>query len=113
MWDTIIHKKEWRGEFHNKKKNGELYWELASISPIINETGEVTNFLAVKEDITHIKKMTEELISARNKDLSQILLKKYGISFFDRGRGSNNLLGKVGYAFIAVCRILKKGRIFN
>ena len=77
MWDTIIHKKEWRGEFHNKKKNGELYWELASISPIINETGEVTNFLAVKEDITHIKKMTEELISARNKAEEMNKVKAY------------------------------------
>lgn len=66
------------------------------------------NFIKLMRNKGH-----EFLISARNKDLSQILLKKYGISFFDRGRGSNNLLGKVGYAFIAVCRILKKGRIFK
>lgn len=77
MWETITSKKEWRGEFHNKKKNGELYWELASISPIINEAGEVTNFLAVKEDITHIKKMTEELISARNKAEEMNKVKAY------------------------------------
>lgn len=77
MWDTILNKKEWRGEFHNKKKNGELYWELASISPIVNEDGEVTSFLAVKEDITHIKKMTEELIAARNKAEEMNKVKSY------------------------------------
>jgi PAS domain S-box-containing protein len=77
MWETIINKKEWRGEFYNKKKNGELYWELASISPIINEVGEITNFLAIKEDITHIKKMTEELISARDKAEEMNRVKTY------------------------------------
>jgi PAS domain S-box-containing protein len=77
MWETILNKKEWRGEFHNKKKNGELYWELASISPIINEVGVVTNFLAVKEDITHIKNMTEDLIAARDKAEEMNKVKSY------------------------------------
>ena len=54
--------KEWRGEFHNKKKDGELYWENASISPIINEDGMITDFIAIKEDFTEHKK-AEETIS--------------------------------------------------
>ncbi|MCG3208704.1 MAG: hypothetical protein FOGNACKC_02316 [Anaerolineae bacterium] len=52
MWQNISAGQEWRGEFHNKKKNGELYWEKALISPIKNERGEITHFLAVKEEIT-------------------------------------------------------------
>ncbi len=67
LWKTIKAGGEWRGEFHNKKKNGELYWEFASISPIKNEKGEVTNFLAVKEDITDRKKSEQELILAKEK----------------------------------------------
>jgi PAS domain S-box-containing protein len=67
LWKTISSGKEWKGEFHNKKKNGELYWELASISPILNENGETTHFLAVKEDITERKGITEELIKAKEK----------------------------------------------
>jgi len=55
LWQTITSGKEWRGEFHNKKKNGQLYWELASISPITNPQGQITHFLAVKEDITELK----------------------------------------------------------
>ncbi|MFQ5631922.1 MAG: PAS domain S-box protein, partial [bacterium] len=61
LWETITSGKEWRGEFHNKKKNGELYWELASISPVTNLKGEITHFLAVKEDITERKRADEQI----------------------------------------------------
>lgn len=54
LWDTISSGKEWMGEFHNRKKNGELYWELARISPIKNEEGVIINYLATKEDITDL-----------------------------------------------------------
>ncbi len=56
LWEMITAGKEWRGEFHNKKKTGELYWESASISPIRNADGVITHFLAVKEDITERKR---------------------------------------------------------
>ena len=52
LWETITAGGEWRGEFHNVRKNGELFWEMASISPIKNAEGQITHFLAVKEDIT-------------------------------------------------------------
>ncbi len=55
LWETIKSGNEWRGEFLNKRKNGELYWEKASISPIFNENGKITHFVAVKEDITQQK----------------------------------------------------------
>ncbi|HOW59175.1 MAG TPA: PAS domain-containing protein [Candidatus Omnitrophota bacterium] len=61
LWETITSGKEWRGEFHNKKKNGELYWEFASISPIRDAQGVITHFLAVKEDITERKRMEDDL----------------------------------------------------
>ena len=59
LWDTIISGKQWRGNLHNKKKNGDVFWESASISPVLDEKGAVTNFIAVKEDITD-KLITEE-----------------------------------------------------
>lgn len=64
LWETILAGKTWRGEFENKKKNGELYWESASISPVRNALGEVTHFLAVKEDITNRKLREEQLSQA-------------------------------------------------
>ncbi len=61
MWKTISAGREWRGEFHNKRKDGSLYWELTTISPIKDETGKITHYLAVKEDITEQKKVTAAL----------------------------------------------------
>ncbi len=61
MWDTILQGREWHGEFRNRKKNGELYWEMASISPITDAAGKITHFLAIKEDITERKRAEEEL----------------------------------------------------
>jgi PAS domain S-box-containing protein len=57
LWSEILSGSEWTGEFHNKKKNGKLYWESASISPIFNEKQEIINFVAVKEDITERKRL--------------------------------------------------------
>ncbi|MCP4984257.1 MAG: PAS domain S-box protein, partial [Gammaproteobacteria bacterium] len=59
LWKTIKQGGTWRGIFHNRKKNGDLYWESASISGIRNPEGEIAHFLAVKEDITE-QKMLEE-----------------------------------------------------
>jgi len=67
MWKTILAGNDWKSEFHNKKKNGELYWENVNISPVLNDKGEIINFIAVKEDITEKKKILEELISAKER----------------------------------------------
>ncbi len=61
LWTTIASGGEWRGEFHNRKKNGEYYWESASISPVKDPAGAITHYIAVKEDITKIKEAQEEL----------------------------------------------------
>ncbi len=55
LWNTILAGEIWRGEIHNKKKNGELFWEQASISPIRDARGGIISFIAVKEDITERK----------------------------------------------------------
>lgn len=68
MWETISLGKEWRGEFCNKKKDGELYWEFASISPVKNANGVITHYVAVKEDITERKRADEE----RNNHLREL-----------------------------------------
>jgi PAS domain S-box-containing protein len=65
MWRTITSGNEWHGEFHNRKENGELHWEMASISPIFDAEGQITHFVAVKEDITERKRLEEELRQAQ------------------------------------------------
>jgi PAS domain S-box-containing protein len=61
MWDTIKSGETWKGEFLNKKKNGKLFWEEVTISPVRNEEGRIINFLAIKTDITKQKKTAEKL----------------------------------------------------
>lgn len=58
LWDAITRGEEWSGELHNRRKNGELFWEFVRIIPLVSEKGEVTNFMAVKEDITLRKELT-------------------------------------------------------
>src|ERR1041385_2791046 len=55
LWELIRSGGEWHGVFHNRRKNGELFWEEATISPICNQDGQITHYLAVKEDITDRK----------------------------------------------------------
>lgn len=67
MLDTIYSGKEWTGEIKNRKKNGELFWQWTSISPLINADGDITHYVAVSLDITEKKEMTEDLIAAKKK----------------------------------------------
>ncbi len=69
VWDTITSGKEWRGEFYNKKKNGEFYWENVSISPLTDEEGVITHFIIIKEDITERKKSEETIMEMAYHDL--------------------------------------------
>ncbi len=75
LWETILSGKVWQGELLNQRKNGETYWEAATISPILNDEGQIINFLAVKEDITHMKKLISELQEAKDRAESSDLLK--------------------------------------
>ena len=67
MWKTISSGEVWRGEFHNRKKNGELFWESATITCIKNERGEITNYIAIKEDVSERKQMEADLIVAKER----------------------------------------------
>ncbi|MFO7884210.1 MAG: PAS domain S-box protein [Desulfobacteraceae bacterium] len=59
MWQTIEDGRIWQGEICNKKKTGELYWENATISQVLNENGERISYIAVKEDITQKKELEQ------------------------------------------------------
>jgi|GEM_PF-5913021 len=64
LWDTITAGKEWKGEFHNQKKNGELYWESATIAPLRNNKGTFSHFIAITEDITEKKLADQKLLES-------------------------------------------------
>lgn len=96
LWDTITAGRTWRGEFHNQKKNGELFWESTIISPIFNEHGILTHFVAVKEDITE-RKQRDAILRHRTNILAtlhQVVLDLVNRHEIDEIL--QTLLGKIG-----------------
>lgn len=94
MWETILAGGEWRGEFHNRKKNGELFWELALIAPIRDENNTITHFIAIKEDITERKELENQLRHSQKMDAIGQLAGGIAHDF------NNILTAIVGYASI-------------
>ncbi|SEG78784.1 PAS domain S-box-containing protein/diguanylate cyclase (GGDEF) domain-containing protein [Marinobacterium lutimaris] len=61
LWATVLSHRKWRGTLHNRRKDGELYWSLQSISPILNEDGKLTNIVSVSDDITQLKEHQQQM----------------------------------------------------
>ncbi len=80
LWDTISSGKTWHGEIHNKKKNGELFWEMASVSPIFDEKGHIINYIKVAEDIT--KQKRNEQIQSIIHNISNAVITGYSSKNF-------------------------------
>ncbi|MFZ4520665.1 MAG: PAS domain S-box protein [Bacteroidales bacterium] len=116
LWNTILAGKEWRGELQNTKKNGELYWESALISPLINDQQSITHFIAIKEDITARKLADEErirqsgLITSLLDSIPDIIFFKdtdgiylgCNVPFAELvGKAKEEIIGKTGYQLFA------------
>lgn len=69
FWNAILSGKEWKGIFCNKRKDGQLFWERASISSIKNANNQIIKFIGLKEDITQEKEIEEYENSRRRKQL--------------------------------------------
>lgn len=113
LWKTIKEGNEYRNEIQNRKRNGELFWESVLISPIRNESGEIVNYLAIKEDITDRKKADLQIqklsVAIEQNPASVIITDTEGIIEYVNkkfisvsGYSINELIGKV-------VRILKPG----
>lgn len=104
LWDTITAGGEWRGEIVNRKKNGELYWEFALISPIRDPQGNVTHFLKIAENITRIKLAEEEKTKLREQLYHAQKLESIGKLSGAIAHDFNNILS----AIIGYTEVLQK-----
>ncbi len=68
IWQAISSGMSWQGEYRNQKKNGEMFWEHANISPVLNQTGKLCHFVAINEDITLRKQQEEQILHQANFD---------------------------------------------
>ncbi len=102
LWKTITSGHTWRGVFHNRKKSGDFYWEQASISPVCDDLGMVSHFVAVKEDITANKLAEEALRQSETRFRSLFEFAPDAVFLYDlEGRftdGNRAAESLVGYA---------------
>lgn len=69
VWESLLAGDVWQGEIRNKKKDGTLFWEHATLSPVVDNDGVITHYLAIKDDISERKRAeaeTEFLLSIAN-----------------------------------------------
>lgn len=87
LWDHLTHHQQWRGIFCNRKKNGDYYWESAVISPIVNESGQTTHYVAVKDNITERVEM-EKVIKQKSALLDEFITQLPGVFYIYDQEGS-------------------------
>ena len=105
LWKTISSGKEWRGEFHNRKKNGDLFWESASISPVFNANKKITHYIAVKEDITTQRELEKQLQEVQRIDAVGQLAGGVAHDF------NNHLAAIVGYTELCLMSVEKDSQL--
>ncbi len=99
LWETILSGGEWRGEFLNRKKDGDQYWEQALIAPIRDEKGIISHFIAIKEDISDRKRLENQLRHSQKMEAIGQLAGGIAHDF------NNILTAIIGYATILQMKI--------
>ena len=107
MWDTFSRGEIWKGHLINKKKDKSLYEEETTISPVKNTEGAITNYVAVKRDITQEMKTEDRLRQAQKMEAIGTLAGGIAHDF------NNILAGITGYAFLAKQRLGRSDPIFS
>ena len=107
LWNTILSGRMWHGVFVNRHKNGSLFHEEATISPVKNEAGEIVNFVAVKRDVTREKQLEEQLQQSQKMETIGTLAGGLAHDF-------NNILATImGYADMARKETDKNSELYD
>ncbi|MDL1957888.1 MAG: PAS domain S-box protein, partial [Deltaproteobacteria bacterium] len=107
MWDTLTRGDAWHGRFINKKKDGSFYEADATISPISDTSGKITNFVSIKRDITHEIELEKQLIQSQKMEAIGTLAGGIAHDF------NNILTAIIGYAGLALIEVPKETRLYD
>lgn len=95
LWRSVLSGQVWRGRFHNRRKDGSLFWEQASISPLRDDQGRISHLVAVKEDITARQQAEDDLRAAQAQLLQSQKIEAIGRLAGGVAHDFNNLLGVI------------------
>lgn len=109
LWKTITSGNVWQGNLINKKKNGEIFYEKATITPITNKSGDIISYLGSKENITELRK-AEQAVKASEERLRSIFeMANAGMFFADKNGQivlvNSALQNLLGYSFNELCNM--------
>jgi diguanylate cyclase (GGDEF)-like protein/PAS domain S-box-containing protein len=102
LWAIISAGQEWRGELRNRKKNGDLYWDYALISPLFNVAGKITHYVSIQENITE-RKLADETLRQQKQFSDDVINSLPGIFYLMNQRGqfvrvNHHFLEVTGYS---------------
>ncbi len=107
MWDTLNAGRVWTGEITNKKKNGELFEEQVTMSPVVDSNGTIINFVAVKRDVSERKVLEQRLRQSQKMEAIGSLAGGIAHDF------NNILMAAMGYAELVRSQLPENGDLYQ
>ena len=107
MWRTLLNKESWRGRIKNRKKNGDHYWVNVIITPIVDEKGDIIEFIAVRTDITLEVEYQKNLESRVQKQIKQIREKDKVLHYQSQHAAMGEMIDSIAHQWKQPISVIK------